>query len=214
MQHHLGRQSGTPEMLRQALLDQGVKYCLASFVDTHGIPNCKTVPIIHFTKMLNASEMFTGAALEGVPQAVNDDEVCAKPDPGSAIVLPWNAEVAWFASDLYYHGEPFTACRRGILKRALEDRANPHGLSKLGYQFMAGILKHAKPICAVVAPLVNSYKRLVLKGSMSGYTWRLSTCPMVAATPPTCCGSRPREVGLSAGRRTSPVTPTSPRRWC
>ena len=45
------------------------------------------------------------------------------------------------------------------------------GLSKLGYQFLAGVLKHLPAICAVVAPTVNSYKRLVLKGSMSGFTW-------------------------------------------
>jgi glutamine synthetase len=32
-------------------------------------------------------------------------------------------------------------------------------------------LKHLPAICAVVAPTVNSYKRLVLKGSMSGFTW-------------------------------------------
>jgi glutamine synthetase len=45
------------------------------------------------------------------------------------------------------------------------------GLSKLGYQFIAGVLAHLPAICAVVAPTVNSYKRLVLKGSMSGFTW-------------------------------------------
>jgi glutamine synthetase len=45
------------------------------------------------------------------------------------------------------------------------------GLSKLGYQFIAGVLKHAAAICAVIAPTVNSYKRLVPRGSMSGFTW-------------------------------------------
>jgi glutamine synthetase len=44
-------------------------------------------------------------------------------------------------------------------------------LSKLGYQFIAGVLKHAAAICAVIAPTVNSYKRLVARGSMSGFTW-------------------------------------------
>jgi glutamine synthetase len=34
-------------------------------------------------------------------------------------------------------------------------------LSKIGYQFIAGQLKHARAISAVVAPTVNSYKRLV-----------------------------------------------------
>jgi glutamine synthetase len=45
------------------------------------------------------------------------------------------------------------------------------GLSTLGYQFIAGVLRHAHAICAVIAPTVNSYKRLVKQGSMSGLTW-------------------------------------------
>jgi glutamine synthetase len=312
--------TGDPtEALSRSLRERGVKYCLASYVDLHGIPKCKAVPLPHLGRMLLASEMFTGAALDGVPQAVHDDEVCAKPDPASVTVLPWNPEVAWFASDLYLHGTPFEACSRGILQRALArsaemgfrfnlgietefgiyrrtpdggftvlserdalekpaydvrtlldyypivdelvgamntlgwdvfsfdhedsvgqfetdfayadglvmadrftffrwmaheiarkhgafatfmpkvmanrtgsgahfnmsladlgsgenlfvDPSDPRGcgLSKLGYQFIAGILRHARAICAVAAPLVNSYKRLVLKGSMSGFTW-------------------------------------------
>ena len=307
------------EALGRRLIEQGVKYCLASYVDIHGIPKAKAVPIAHLRQMLGGSEMFTGAALDGVPQAVNDDEVCAMPDPSGAVVLPWNTEIAWFPSDLHLHGAPFAACARGILKRALAHAAemgfrfnlgvetefhifkdapdggaavisdrdrldkpaydvrtltdyyplvdeivsamnglgwdvfsfdhedspgqfetdftyadalvmadrftffrymvhelarrrgyfasfmpkprvdrtgsgahfnmsladvrtgenlfasgdDPRGcgLSKLGYQFIAGVLRHASAICAVAAPTVNSYKRLVLKGSMSGYTW-------------------------------------------
>lgn len=34
-------------------------------------------------------------------------------------------------------------------------------LSKLAYGFIAGLLKHARPLAAIVAPTVNSYKRLV-----------------------------------------------------
>jgi glutamine synthetase len=45
------------------------------------------------------------------------------------------------------------------------------GLSELGYQFIAGILKHAPSICAVVAPTVNSYKRLIRRSNNSGFTW-------------------------------------------
>jgi glutamine synthetase len=45
------------------------------------------------------------------------------------------------------------------------------GLSRLGYQFIAGVLRHARAISAVIAPTVNSYKRLVARGSMSGFTW-------------------------------------------
>ena len=41
------------------------------------------------------------------------------------------------------------------------DAADPYGLSKVAKHFLAGQLKHAQGMTAVVAPLVNSYKRLV-----------------------------------------------------
>ncbi len=41
------------------------------------------------------------------------------------------------------------------------DAADPYGLSKLAYSFIAGQLKHARGMSAVLAPTVNSYKRLV-----------------------------------------------------
>jgi glutamine synthetase len=45
------------------------------------------------------------------------------------------------------------------------------GLTPLGYQFVAGILKHGRSLCAVFAPTVNSYKRLVRRGAMSYFSW-------------------------------------------
>ena len=45
------------------------------------------------------------------------------------------------------------------------------GLAKVGYHFIAGLMAHAKALCAIVAPSVNSYKRLVVGRSLSGATW-------------------------------------------
>ena len=61
--------------------------------------------------------------------------------------------------------------RRG--HNLFKDASDPRGcgLSKLGYQFLAGVLRHLPAICAVVSPTVNSYKRLIKQGSMSGLTW-------------------------------------------
>ena len=45
------------------------------------------------------------------------------------------------------------------------------GLSTMAYHFLGGILEHARALCAVAAPTVNSYKRLVVGRSLSGATW-------------------------------------------
>ncbi|MDR1764875.1 MAG: type I glutamate--ammonia ligase [Lachnospiraceae bacterium] len=46
-------------------------------------------------------------------------------------------------------------------KNAFEDKSDPLGLSRVAYQFMAGLLRHVKPMAILTNPLVNSYKRLV-----------------------------------------------------
>jgi glutamine synthetase len=49
------------------------------------------------------------------------------------------------------------------------------GLSTLAYQFLGGVMDHARALTAVVAPTVNCYKRLsvgeFLTGATSGFTW-------------------------------------------
>ncbi|MEM6623280.1 MAG: type III glutamate--ammonia ligase [Pseudomonadota bacterium] len=304
--------------LKTELEAQGVKTCIASYVDMHGVSKSKFVPISHFSQMMGGSEMFTGAALDGVPQEINDEEVACMPDPASCSILPFRPDTAYFSCDLWCEGQPFEACSRNILGRqvakaaemgftmnlgmeaeffvfrdapgvpapvsplhhlekpaydttrlldnmhwldelvdamntlgwdvysfdhedgigqveidfayadvrTMSDRfvllrmmsnmiARKHGayasfmpkpygdrtgsgahfnmsladrgtgenlfksdddprgcgLSPLGYQFLAGILRHLPAIMAVVAPSVNSYKRLVKQGSMSGFTW-------------------------------------------
>ena len=46
-------------------------------------------------------------------------------------------------------------------RNAFADPENKYGLSDLARSYMAGILAHARGMIAVLAPLVNSYKRLV-----------------------------------------------------
>ncbi len=46
-------------------------------------------------------------------------------------------------------------------QNAFFDAGDPQHLSKIGKAYIAGLLKHAKEICLVVAQWVNSYKRLV-----------------------------------------------------
>jgi len=46
-------------------------------------------------------------------------------------------------------------------KNAFVDESDPYGLSEVAKSFIAGQLKHARGLAAVIAPLVNSYRRLV-----------------------------------------------------
>jgi glutamine synthetase len=46
-------------------------------------------------------------------------------------------------------------------RNAFYDASDSYGLSRTAYQFIAGQIAHARAMAAVVAPTVNSYKRLV-----------------------------------------------------
>ncbi len=56
---------------------------------------------------------------------------------------------------------------------AFEDASDKRGLglSTMAYQFLGGLMAHARGLTAIAAPCVNSYKRLVSRGSRSGATW-------------------------------------------
>ncbi len=58
-------------------------------------------------------------------------------------------------------------------KNLFHDDADKHGmgLSRMGYHFAGGLLAHARALTAVLAPSVNSYKRLVVGRALSGATW-------------------------------------------
>ncbi len=307
--------------IKQQLARAGVKYCLGAYVDIHGVPKGKFVPIEHFEHFAGGSELYTGYALDGLGQAPNDDEISSVPDLGHIIQIPWRKEVAWMPADNHFHGQPYPLNTRVLLKNVLAEAAalgfgfnlgieceiyalkqdergrlfvpNPNdnlekscydvkrfldafpwldemtstmnglgwdvysldhedgnsqfefdfkyadaltmadryiffrqmaraigekhgllatfmpkpfadktgngahfnmsfsdidtgknlfavpperdprglGLSALGYSFIAGVLRHGRALCAVLAPTVNSYKRLIRRGAMSYYSW-------------------------------------------
>ena len=110
-----------------------IRYAAISYVDVHGKSKAKVVPVDHLGDAVAGSELFTGAALDGVPQEVNDEEVAAVPDTSRYYVLPTRRDVAWFPSTLHYQGAVFEACSRGILQRAMASAA------ELGYTFNVGV---------------------------------------------------------------------------
>ena len=301
--------------LRERLAAQGVHTLLVQFTDLHGVAKGKWVPLEHLAEVIATGAGFAGPSIwgTGLGRTGTRSEYYACGDARTAQALPWMPGYARIVGDGFVDGEPFGACPRQVLKRAVARlaargwtlqtgiepeffllRRDPHGqwqpadaadrldkpsydlkslprqapflralhealrgcgldvlqldhedahgqyevnfrhadalasadhvmlfkqaahaiaeahgavfsmmpkpfanqpgsglhfhvslwsqarclfaaddgeLSTLGRQFMAGVLHHAAALCAIAAPTVNSYKRLVVGESLSGTSW-------------------------------------------
>ena len=118
---------GTTEELiriRDSLKDEGVRYCVGAYVDIHGVPKGKFVPIDHFLDFARGSELYTGYALDGLGQSPNDDEINSVPDLDRGCILPWNREVAYYPADNEFKGKPYEVNARVVLKKVLAEAAD------------------------------------------------------------------------------------------
>lgn len=127
--------------IKQDLKDKGVKYCIGAYVDIHGIPKGKFVPIDHLEHMAHGSELYTGYALDGLGQAPNDDEIASVPDLDSITQLPWQPEVAWMPADNIFKGEPYEINTRVALKKVLKQAADMGYGMNLGIECEVFVLK-------------------------------------------------------------------------
>jgi glutamine synthetase len=123
----LGEDRPEYSVVGEELKQQGVEYVFAAYTDVHGVGKAKCVPIDHFATMMRGSELFTGAALDGLGQEPSDDELSVRPDLQRIVRLPWRPEMAWAPGYLFYHGDPWPMCSRVVLQRAV-DRAAALGL--------------------------------------------------------------------------------------
>ena len=121
------------QAIQKQLQDKGVKYCIGAYVDIHGVPKAKVVPIAHLEHMAHGSERYTGYALDGLGQAPNDDEITSVPDLDRAIQLPWEPKLAWIPADNHFQGKPYALNTRVALQNVLAQA------QALGYGFNLGI---------------------------------------------------------------------------
>jgi glutamine synthetase len=124
----------TLEAKRDELRAQGVEYCLSAYVDVHGVPKAKAVPIDHFVLMMRGSELFTGAAIDGLGQEPSDDELSLWPDIDAITILPWEPTVAWAPGHLHYHGSPWPMDSRQVLRRQVDRLAERGMVFNLGIE--------------------------------------------------------------------------------
>src|SRR5215203_4502353 len=119
--------------LRTQLTDQGVEFVFAQFVDMHGKPNAKLVPVAHLEGLFEDGAGFAGFAAGDIGQGPHDPDIAAMPDARTLTYLPWKPEIARFACDVTVEGEPWPYCPRTILRRA-----NERALA-LGYRMRVGL---------------------------------------------------------------------------
>ena len=120
------------EAIRKELDERGVEFLFAQFVDMHGKPNAKLVPVQHLDDLLTDGAGFAGFAAGDIGQGPHDPDIAAMPDPRTLTHLPWRPEVARFACDVTVEGEPWPYCPRTILRNQLARAA------ELGYAFKMG----------------------------------------------------------------------------
>lgn len=120
--------------LRAELEASGVEVLFGAYVDIHGVPKSKAVPIDKLDAWAHGSELYTVGALEGMgPLGPNEDECVSIPDLNGITQLPWSPRYALAAADLYFHGKPYTHDSRAVLKRQLTRAA------EMGFTVNVGI---------------------------------------------------------------------------
>jgi glutamine synthetase len=124
--------SHSAERLRAELHERGVEFVFAQFVDMHGKPSAKLVPVGHLEGLLTDGAGFAGFAAGDIGQGPHDPDIAAMPDRATLTYLPWKPEVARFACDVTVEGEPWPYCPRTILRNQLARAA------ELGYRFKVG----------------------------------------------------------------------------
>jgi len=110
-----------PPTSKSELIERGVTTLFGAYVDIHGVPKSKAVPIDHFDDYVGGSELYTVGALEGMGElGPNEDECVGVPDLESMTVLPWDSRYAVAAADLMFHGKPYDHDSRWVLKQQLQ----------------------------------------------------------------------------------------------
>ena len=113
----------------------GVNYVMAAWIDLHGIPKTKPVPMSDFEPLcLGKGPQFAVHSVSYVPELTPaDSDQVVVPDLDAIYICPWDSSMAIIFSDLYWQDAPYNLCPRMALKRAIRDAA------KEGYTGYAGV---------------------------------------------------------------------------
>ena len=107
------------ELIARAEAD-AIEFFFAMFVDMHGKPCAKLVPVESFDMLMNDGVGFAGFAAGPMGQSPADPDMIAIPDPASYTPVPWQPGLAVFQCDIQVDGEDWPYTPRYILRQQLE----------------------------------------------------------------------------------------------
>jgi len=120
--------------LRTRAAADGVEFVFAMFVDMHGRPCAKMVPVEALDVLLGGGAGFAGFAAGPMGQSPADPDMIAVPDPDSYTLAPWQPGLAILHCDIHVEGLPWPYTPRLILKRMV-DKARERGFDyKVGVE--------------------------------------------------------------------------------
>jgi glutamine synthetase len=110
----------TRDELAEAIARDGIEFLFAMFVDLHGKPCAKLIPVSALDSFLAEGAGFAGYAAGPMGQSPADPDLAAMPDLSSYTPLPWQPGLAVLQCDPYVDGSPWPYAPRVILRRALD----------------------------------------------------------------------------------------------
>ena len=114
--------------------NDGVEFIYAMFVEMHGKPCAKLVPVSALETLLSEGAGFAGFAAGPMGQDPADPDILAIPDPNSYTQLPWQPNVAAMQCDPTVEGELWPYAPRVILRQALDRLAEQNMVLKSGVE--------------------------------------------------------------------------------
>jgi len=121
--------------IHKKLKAANVKYVMSSWIDLHGIPKTKPVPMSNFEPLcLGKGPQFAVHSVSFVPELTPaDSDQIMIPDLDSVYICPWDKSIAIIFADLYWEGKPYNVCPRQALKRSIQKAQD------VGYKGLAGV---------------------------------------------------------------------------
>ena len=106
--------------LSDATKRDGVEFLFAMFVDMHGKPCAKMVPVSAIDGLLEDGAGFAGFAAGPMGQTPSSPDILAMPDLSSYMPAPWQPGLGIIQCDPFVLGESWPYAPRVILRRQIE----------------------------------------------------------------------------------------------